>query len=68
MSKLFANPYARLAGRALVAGLAASLILLRSSSDWQTAWKGAAVAGVLAFCEVFSPLNPLVGVFKPAAK
>jgi hypothetical protein len=37
---------------------------LQSSSDWQAAWKGALVAGALAFCEVFSPLNPLVGVFK----
>ena len=64
MSGLLKNPWVRLAGRALVAGLTAALLLLRSSSDWQTAWKAALVAGVLAFCEVFTPLNQLVGVFK----
>jgi len=61
---MLSNPYARLAGRALVAGVAAALVLLGQSSDWQTAWKGAVVAGALAFCEVFTPLNPLVGLFK----
>ena len=64
MTKLFRNPYVRLAGRALVAGLAAVLVVFQSSSDWQTVWKGALVAGVLAFCEVFTPLNSLVGLFK----
>lgn len=58
------NAYVRLVGRAIVAGLAAALVLLNTSSDWSTAWKGAAVAGILAFCEVVSPLNPNVGVGK----
>lgn len=64
MGKLFANPTVRLAGRALVAGVLAALVLLQSSSDWATAWKSAVVAGGLAFCEVFTPLNSLVGLFK----
>lgn len=64
MTKLLSNPTARLAGRALVAGVAAALVLFQTSSDWTTVWKSALVAGVLAFCEVFTPLNSLVGVFK----
>ena len=48
----------RLAGRALVAGAAAALV------SGQVDWRAAVVAGVLAFCEVFTPLNGLVGLFK----
>ncbi len=58
------NAYARLAGRAIVAGLVAGLLLLQTASDWSSAWKGAVVAGVLAACEILSPLNPNVGLGK----
>lgn len=55
--------YLRLAGRALIAGVVAALIFPHNA-DGTMAWKAAAVAGVLAFCEVFTPLNSLVGLFK----
>ena len=64
MKKLLASPWARLAGRAAVAGIAAGVIFYRSSAGGPAAEKGAIVAGVLAFCEMFTPLNALVGVFK----
>lgn len=67
MSKVFQNAYVRLAGRAVLAGGAAALTQLHSGSG-TLAWKAAAVAGALAFAEVFTPLNSLIGVFKkPAA-
>ena len=68
MKDLLANPWVRLAGRALVAGIAAGLVFYRSQAGGSAAWHGAVVAGVLAFCEVFTPLNSLVGVFKPKPK
>lgn len=66
MKQLFANPTIRLAGRALVAGLISALISLQHSStgNGTVAWHAAIVAGGLAFAEVFTPLNALVGVFK----
>lgn len=68
MSKLLANPYARLAGRALLAGLVTALTQIQTSSDATVAWKAAVVAGALAAAEAFTPLNAIVGVFKkPAA-
>lgn len=63
MRKLFANPTVRLAGRALVAGAIAAGTLYHSSGG-TIAWKALAVAGGLAFVEIFTPLNALVGVFK----
>ena len=68
MTKLFANPYVRLGGRALVAGIASGLLFYRSQAGGSAAWHGAVVAGVLAFCEVFTPLNSLVGLWKAPAK
>lgn len=65
MTKLLSNPWVRLAGRALVAGLASGFVFYRSQAGGSAAWHGAVVAGVLAFCEVFTPLNQLVGVFRP---
>ncbi len=64
MGKFFANPVTRLVGRAVVAGVAAAFVLLQTTSDWSTAWKAAVVSGVLAACEVFTPLNKIVGVNK----
>ncbi len=58
------NPVVRLIGRALVAGLVSTLLLLQTASDWSSAWKGAVVAGILAACEILSPLNPNVGIGK----
>lgn len=58
------NPTVRLVLRALVAGVMAGLVMLNTSSDWSAVWKGAVVAGVLAACEVLTPLNPTVGVGK----
>lgn len=70
MSKLFANPVVRLALRALLAGVLAAAALLQGSSpsDGSVAWKSAAVGGIMAFCEVLTPLNQLVGPFKAAPK
>lgn len=67
MSKLLANPWVRLAGRAAIAGVVAALTQLQGS-DGTIAWKALAVAAALAFCEVFTPLNPLVGFFKGVLK
>lgn len=66
MKKLLANPKVRLAGRAAVAGGLAALALWHSSGG-TIAWKSLAVAAGLAFCEVFTPLNAVVGVFKKPA-
>lgn len=63
MKKLLGNPTVRLAGRALVAGLIAAVTLYHSSAG-AVAWNALAVAAGLAFCEVFTPLNQLVGLFK----
>lgn len=68
MTGMFSNPTVRLALRALVAGATTALLFVQNSSDGTAAWKGAIAAGVLAFCEVFTPLNALVGWFKGAAK
>lgn len=65
MKKLFANPTVRLAGRAIVAGAIAAATLYHSSGG-TIAWKSLAVAAGLAFVEIFTPLNSLVGVFKGA--
>lgn len=64
MNSLLSNPWVRLAGRALVAGVISGATAYNSSSTGSIAWHAAAVAGGLAFCEVFTPLNALVGVFK----
>ena len=63
MKHLFANATVRLAGRAIVAGAIAALTLYHSSGG-TIAWKSLAVASGLAFCEIFTPLNSIVGVFK----
>lgn len=63
--KLFKNPTVRLAGRALVAGIAAALVIVQHSDYSKAAYQAAIVAGALSFCEVFTPLNSLVGLWKP---
>jgi hypothetical protein len=66
ISRLFANPTVRLAGRAVVAAAIVAATQLHASGG-TIAWKSLAVGAGLAFCEVFTPLNALVGVFKKAA-
>ena len=60
------SPKLRLAGRALIAGLIAAGVSIKASgySTDKTAVYAAAGAGILAFCEVFTPLNAVVGYFK----
>lgn len=67
MRKFFADPVVRLALRALVAGGIAAATAYKATGG-TIAWHGLVVAAGLAFCEVFTPLNSLVGVFKIASK
>lgn len=64
MKHLFANVYVRMAGRAAVVA-AAAVYSKYASGD--TSVRALIIAGSLAFAEVFTPLNPFVGVFKQAA-
>lgn len=64
MKRAFANPWVRLAGRALVAAIIAALTMIHATSDGTIAWRAVAIGAGLAFCEVFTPLNAVVGVFK----
>jgi hypothetical protein len=64
VSGFFANPYVRLAGRALVAAITTALTQIHNSNGGEIAWQAIAVGAVLSFVEVFTPLNALVGVFK----
>jgi hypothetical protein len=66
MKKLLSNPTVRLAGRALVAAAIVALTQVHASGG-TIAWKSLAVGAGLAFVEVFTPLNQLVGVFKTQA-
>ena len=62
---IFKNPYVRLAGRAVVAGLAAGVVAYGNhQSDQRLAWQAAIVAAVLAATEILTPLNQIVGLFK----
>jgi hypothetical protein len=60
------NPTVRLAGRALVAALGAGFALEQAAgwSSSQDVLKALGVGMFLAFAEVFTPLNKLVGLFK----
>lgn len=64
MKKLLSNPTVRLAGRALVAAVLTAVVDYQSAGGATVAWQSVAVGSGLAFCEIFTPLNPLVGVFK----
>lgn len=67
MTKWFQNAWVRLAGRAAVVAVAAVIVQERVSNGTAT-WHALVVAGALAFAEVFTPLNPLVGAFKGKLK
>jgi hypothetical protein len=64
LKALLLNAKFRLAARAVVAGVSAFVALYTSGDGSSSAFKAAAVAGVLAALEVFTPLNALVGFNK----
>lgn len=64
MSKLFANPTVRLAARALVAAGIFALTQIHNSNGQQIVWQSVVIGAGLAFAEVFTPLNAVVGIFK----
>lgn len=66
MTKYLSNPWVRLAGRATVAAAVAAVSVYQAAGG-TIAWHAIAGAAALAFCEVFTPLNALVGVFKKTA-
>jgi hypothetical protein len=66
MKKLFSNPTVRLAGRALVAAAIVAVTQINAVQGGTIAWRALAVGAGLAFVEVFTPLNSLVGLFKAA--
>ena len=70
MSRIFNDPVVRLALRAILAGAVAfaSKYVDKTGhhNDSTAGLHAAIVAGGLAFTEIFTPLNGLVGVFKPA--
>lgn len=63
MKNLLSNPWTRLAARALLVAIVSAIVQI-NQSDGTIVWRSVVIAGVLAFCEVFTPLNALVGVFK----
>ncbi len=71
--KIFSNPEVRLFLRALLVGVSTFVVSLNVDTGGhvhysQAGLYGCIVSGFLAFAEVFTPLNSLVGVFKgPAA-
>lgn len=74
MQKFFSEPEVRLFLRALLVAavtFASKFVVIDPSGihvSYQAAFLGAALSGaVLAFAEIFTPLNNLVGVFKLAA-
>lgn len=72
MTKLLSNPTVRLITRAIVAGVLAFLAQIQASDNLDaTILRSAAVAGLLAAVEYFTPVNALVGLNKtstPAKK
>lgn len=58
------NPYVRLVGRAIVAGLLAAAASYQSYGSGTIAWHAIAAAGIMAALEVVTPLNALVGISK----
>jgi hypothetical protein len=56
------NPYVRLVGRAIVAGLLAAAASYQSYGGGTIAWHAIAAAGIMAGLEVLTPLNSLIGV------
>ncbi len=68
MTKYFANPVVRLAGRAIIAGIAVGFTALQAADDpfSSAALYAAGGAAFLAAVEVFTPLNGIVGWLKQA--
>jgi len=64
MNKFFSNPWVRMAARALIAGLIAGLTQIGVNDDGTIAWRSAVVAGGLAFAEIFTPINAILGAFR----
>ena len=62
MNKLFASPYARLIGRAVVAGLLAAAVSYQQYGSGTIVWHAVAAAGIMAGLEVLTPLNSLIGI------
>ena len=67
MSNLLTNPNVRLALRALVAAAITAAVQIHSAGG-TIVWHAVVVGAGLAFCEVFTPLNSLVGYFKTAGE
>ena len=67
MKKLLADPTIRLAFRALFAAAIVAVTQINAASGGTIAWRSLAVGAGLAYCEIFTPLNSLVGLFKAAA-
>ena len=65
---IFRNPYVRLVGRAVVAGLIAGAASYQNYGGGTVAWHAVAAAGAMAFLEVCTPLNALVGLLRPPKK
>ena len=65
--RLFADPTFRLAGRAVIAALIVVVTQIHNSNGGEIAWQAVAVGAGLAFVEVFTPFNSLVGVFRTIA-
>lgn len=66
--KLFKNPKARLAARAVLAGVAVAYTHLKGGNIDRGAIEAALVAGAWAGIELVTPLNGVLGVFKQAEK
>jgi hypothetical protein len=67
IAQIFSNPTVRLAARAIVAAAIVAVTQIHAASGGTVAWRSLAVGCGLAFCEIFTPLNALVGVFKAAS-
>lgn len=68
LRKLFKNPKARLAARAVLAGVAVAYTHLKGGNIDRGAIEAALVAGAWAGIELVTPLNGVLGVFKQAEK
>ncbi len=66
VKKWLADPKVRLAGRAAIAAAIVAVTQINAAQGGTVAWRALAVGCGLAFVEVFTPLNGLVGLFKAA--
>jgi hypothetical protein len=67
--KVFANPWVRFVGRAIIAGLAVGFTSLQAADNpfSSAALWAAAGAAFLAVIELITPLNSLLGAFKASS-